>query len=261
MNHDDLEKLTKKELLAILNGRFANTRKAEYPISFQPSETSVHSNNDSCKFTQLIEEEKIKLGQELHDNLCPQLTCIEMSLHAIRLQVQNSSQIALSQINDLSEVTRAALLQVRTMAAGLTSVGLENQSISQALDHWVKLMDSILPMTLTFSGLQNFTLRDLTAGLHVYRIAQEAVQNAVKHAKANRVNVQLEVDNENLVLIVQDDGIGKIESTMQSNMGSGIRNMRYRSQLLHAQLSFCENVPDGTTVRCDIPSIVDTREK
>ena len=249
MSFDNLEKLSKQELLAILNSRLVHTRKGGH-------QNSVHSNHDSCKFTQLIEEDRVKLGRELHDSLCPPLTCIEMSLHAIRLQVQNSSPIEITQINKLSEVIRDSLSLVRTMAAGLTSVGLENQGLSQALGHWVKLMDTILPMTLTFRESPSFTLRDLTAGLHIYRIAQEAVQNAVKHSKANRIHVQLEVENENLILIVQDNGIGKIESAMQSNMGSGIRNMRYRSQLLHAQLNFCENDPEGTTVRCDIPAIV-----
>jgi signal transduction histidine kinase len=134
---------------------------------------------------------------------------------------------------------------------------VEELGLSEALSTWVTLMDSVLPMKLVFVGASSgFTLRNTSAGVHVYRIAQESIQNAIKHSQAGLIEVFLDAQDENLVLTVQDNGKGKVEGRAIVRAGFGISNMRFRSQLLHAQLTFCENEPQGVKVRCEIPSVL-----
>ena len=257
MKLEDLDRLPKGTLLALLKAAIAEKgiNKSVDPL-VQPNNSAPIAFADH-QVIQMIEDHNLKLARELHDDLCPHLTCIEMALQSIQNQPGLSESDRVGKMDGLLKVVKTALLKTRTMTTGLNLLNVEELGLSKALSNWVSLMDSVLQMKLVFVGAATgFTLRESTANVHVFRIAQESIQNAIKHSDATLIEVRVEMEGENLVLTVQDNGKGKVEGGHMANAGFGISSMRFRSQLLHAQLSFCENDPQGVKVKCEIPSVI-----
>ena len=250
MNFEELDKLSKSTLLGLL--KEAVVKNGSSPLltsSKQPATNQV---------AQLLEADKLKLSRELHDDLCPHLTCLEMGLHAIQNDASMTEVQRSEKIGNLLKVVQNALLKTRTMIAGVDLSHIEEVGLPQAISSWLNLMNSVLPVELkSVVSHDDIALRSATAGVHIYRIAQESIQNAIKHSAASLVEVRLEVQGEDLLLTVQDNGKGKVEGgQLLGGTGCGVSNMRFRSQLLHAQLSFCENTPQGVKVICCIPSVI-----
>jgi two-component system sensor histidine kinase DegS len=249
MNFEELDKLPKSSLLALLKDALVKNGSSPSLTSFKrPASNQV---------AELIEADKLKLSRELHDDLCPQLTCLEMGLHAIQVDASMTEEERTEKMGKLLTVVQNALLKTRTMIAWSDATDIEDVGLPQAISSWVNLMNSVLPMELkSVASHDDIALHPATAGVHIYRIAQESIQNAIKHSAASLVEVRLEVQGEDLLLIVQDNGKGKVEDGQLGETGCGVSNMRFRSQLLHAQLSFSENTPQGVKVICRIPSVI-----
>jgi len=249
MNLEELDKLPKSSLLALLKDALVKNESSPSLTSFKRPASN--------QLVELIEADKLKLSRELHDDLCPHLTCLEMGLHAIQIDASMTEEERSEKMGKLLKVVQKALLKTRTMIAWSDPSDIEEVGLPQAISSWVNLMNSVLPMELkSVVSHDDIALRPATAGVHIYRIAQESIQNAIKHSAASLVEVRLEVQGEDLLLIVQDNGKGKVEDGQLGETGCGVSNMRFRSQLLHAQLSFCENAPQGVKVICRIPSVI-----
>jgi signal transduction histidine kinase len=93
---------------------------------------------------------------------------------------------------------------------------------------------------------------DNQTAMHLYRLSQEAVTNAVKHGRGHNILISLADDSELLTLTIEDDGRG-LPATRESNAGSGLRIMRYRAELIGATLSVGPAQPRGTIVNCLLP--------
>ena len=250
MNFEELDKLPKSTLLALLKDALVKNGSSPSLTSFKRPATH--------QLVEVIEADKLKLSRELHDDLCPHLTCLEMGLHAIQIDASMTEEERSKKMGKLLKVVQKALLKTRTMIAWSDPSHIEEVGLPQAISSWVNLMNSVLPMELkSVVSHDDIALHSATAGVHIYRIAQESIQNAIKHSAASLVEVRLEVQGEDLLLTVQDNGKGKVEGgQLVGGTGCGVSNMRFRSQLLHAQLSFCENTPQGVKVICRIPSAI-----
>lgn len=202
----------------------------------------------------ISEEEKQKLGRDLHDDLGQQLTCVDLLVHSIQRQLDQTGQMDRSKLDRLSKLVRNALVTSKNMACGLSTFGLEEQGVCVALNHWISSLDEVLPIKLTFRGPEPLKWCDRDASVHIYRIVQEAVQNAIKHAGASKIQVALMDAGAEWVLTVEDNG--NFSDEISSNAGLGVKTMLYRSRLLHAPLHIQKNQQGGLTVRCEIPSNV-----
>ena len=110
-----------------------------------------------------------------------------------------------------------------------------------------------------FQGDQSIAISDATLATHLYRIAQEAVRNAVKHARADRITVQLTQKEGKLTLQVADNGIG-IPADADESPGIGHRSMSYRAGLIGAALEMQAGQNGGTTVTCTLSRVAEADE-
>ena len=106
-------------------------------------------------------------------------------------------------------------------------------------------------MPVTYQGTEPVASLDRAAPINLYRIAQEAVNNAIKHAGASHITIRLQQEEETLVLEVADDGRG-LEAASRHSRGMGLRIMRYRASMIGGSLEYLPNTPSGTRVRCVI---------
>ena len=130
----------------------------------------------------------------------------------------------------------------------------EPDGLTSALSQLAATVSSIYHIPCRFDCPQPVLLEDHQAASQLYRIAQEAVTNAMKHAKARTVVIYLEKTREGLTLRISDDGIGMPDQVINAGGGSGLKIMRYRALALGASLRFENNPPGGTLVTAFIPA-------
>ncbi|MDB4665220.1 PAS domain-containing protein [Verrucomicrobia bacterium] len=202
-----------------------------------------------------IEEEKTRFAADLHDDLCQQLSCVEMLARTQQGQLAAESGRSGTDATDLLLSIRKANMTARSMARGLSSLGVAEMGLRACLAQWVLALDELLPIHFVFRSPPKLEWVDPERVLHIYRIAQEAVHNAIRHAHATKITVQIQVQGDGLHLSVEDNGTGTKDPGARFLPGLGLRNMEMRSRLLNAHLEVLKLNEGGVKVICKIPSM------
>ncbi|MGW8310505.1 MAG: sensor histidine kinase [Thiogranum sp.] len=196
--------------------------------------------------------EQERIGRDIHDGLGQQLTGISMLAKAEELRLrQTGEEQAANAVAVLVRHTEVALKQARAMARGLRPVEIAPDGLAYALANLAKQVTTIDGVDCQYLGLADLAVEDEVAA-HLFRIAQEAVQNALKHAQATRIELDLRRKPEGLLLTVRDDGRG-IDPDVEQGDSMGLKIMRYRANILGGRLTIGPEPHRGTLVRCVVP--------
>lgn len=205
------------------------------------------------------ELERQRIGQDLHDDLCQHLTgiaCLERVLQQ-RLESQNPNEAAdAARLVDLIE---QGIRRARDLAHGLQPVELSG-GLQAALSELARRVQEMFGVQCHFRGNCNFIFQDPAAPMHLYHIAQEAINNAIRHGNAQNIHVELARDSKTIALTIHDDGVGL--PPVLSSDGLGLRAMRHRARLIGARLSIGPTAGKGTILTCQLPgeSAIDNEE-
>lgn len=197
------------------------------------------------------EDVRREIGRELHDALGQQLTGLSLLTKALELRLAETAQTERQHAAEITALARTAVAEVRRLAHGLYPVELERHGLEAAL---AELADS----TTRHQGPRCRFQRpspgeplDKTVALHLFRIAQEAVNNAVKHSDAEDIIIDLSRKESSHQLVIQDNGKGMVDpAPLRGAMGLAI--MRYRARLIGAVLDVQSMPGEGTRVLCRI---------
>ena len=192
--------------------------------------------------------EQRHIGQDLHDGLCQQLVGIEFRNSVLVQQLKNvpAAQAEAAQIGEsIRDVTR----QARSLARGLSPVQIETNGLMAALDSLTANTAKLFCLTCSFECPRPVLVENPTIATHLYRVAQEAIGNAVKHAQAKSIVVNLEQSDGELTLRIKDNGHGFTRQTGAME-GMGLRIMAYRADMIGANLRVDSTIGKGTTVAC-----------
>lgn len=196
-----------------------------------------------------IEREQARLGRDLHDGLCQSLVVAKFGIAYLERLIGKQFPKAVAEARSLEDLINQGIQQARDMVRGLNPVRRAPDGLEIALH---KLAASVA----AHSGLhcfchfpQSVRVANHDLAVHVYRIAQEAVQNAVKHARAKNISISLVRRAHRLTLAVKDDGIGVPLALKQSGMG--FENMRTRADLIGGKLEIRRRQSGGTSVKCE----------
>ncbi|MEQ1858727.1 MAG: GAF domain-containing protein [Chthoniobacteraceae bacterium] len=195
------------------------------------------------------DNERTRIGQDLHDDLCQQLTGIEMHTEALKTQL-DGLPAAQKAVERIGAYLRTATLQARSLARGLSPVQLGGEGLAPALRELVANMTALFRVACEFHSTVTVLVADPLKATHLYRIAQEAVSNAVRHGRATRVVVSLAGTARGAALTIADDGMGCSTSIWEST-GMGLRIMQYRSEMIGATLRIQPRAGGGTSVSCE----------
>ena len=144
-----------------------------------------------------------------------------------------------------------AIAQGKNLAKSLFPVMLEEEGLVWALKNLAETTTAVSRVPCTFEGAMPVLLADNVIATHLYRIAQEAISNAVRHAQPTVIGITLEEREQGILLTVQDDGIGiKMASR---DAGMGLRIMRFRASAIGADLDITHLAEGGTRVEVVIP--------
>ena len=195
------------------------------------------------------DNERARIGQDLHDDLCQQLTGIELRTEVLRLRLAGLPE-AQEEVEMIGGYLRVATLHARTLAHGLSPVQLEASGLMTALRELAADMGGLFRVACVFRCESPVLMGDPFAATHLYRIAQEAISNAVRHGHAKNIVVSLAHGPAGGVLTVADDGTG-CATPVPGSAGMGLRTMQYRSEMIGATLCVGPAEGGGTAVRCE----------
>lgn len=200
---------------------------------------------------QISEREQRRLGQDLHDGLGQSLTGIAFlcKVLAQRLGTRNIPEAV--DADNIAKLINEALLQTRQLSRELCPVVLENNDVESALLQLAENVKTFFGVCCTTKLDSKIKIADNAVAVHLYRIAQEATTNAIKHGKAKRIAIGLFVSGSRLVLRIQDDGIG-FPKTAPKQKGMGLRVMQHRARMIGGTLSIRPGKEQGTIVTCSV---------
>ncbi|WP_372634433.1 PAS domain S-box protein [Fodinibius sp.] len=204
----------------------------------------------------IAEGERRRIGHELHDGLGQMLSGISLISRNLARKLEANGLPAADEVLEISKMIREADEHARELAHGLAHIDLENEGLQAALSRLCERNEELTEIPCVFECPNDIEIEKLTVALHLYRIAQEAINNAVKHGQATKVFVRLEA-NENkkrLQLVVEDNGKGFSATEKEKHAGMGINTMKYRSHILGGKLNITETPEGWTRVICSIPS-------
>jgi PAS domain S-box-containing protein len=198
---------------------------------------------------EISNREQRRIGSDLHDGLGQELTGIALMLGGLTQSVRRGTMPKASELRELTALVSGAIEQTRTLARGLSPVALDGGGLVHALRALVARAREMYGLDVRFrSRVSARVTLDAAATGHLYRIAQESLTNAARHAAAATVVVQLSVRGRRVALAVSDDGRGLAPG---SSNGVGLKIMRYRANMLGGELLIePRSNGKGTRVTC-----------
>jgi signal transduction histidine kinase len=195
---------------------------------------------------EVVAKEQRRIGADLHDGLGQQLTAIEIMCAGLKEDVAGAGKLA-RQVDRIGGMLRESIAQVRALSRGLVPVGDQPDALWASLVELVQQTNSLRRAACRFECPVVVLLDDAALAGELYRIAQEAVNNAVKHGRAKKITVSMVRDGGGLELSVQDNGRG-FPKVLKP--GLGLQVMRHRAGGIGADLTVESKPGRGTLVRC-----------
>jgi PAS domain S-box-containing protein len=193
--------------------------------------------------------EQTRIGQELHDSAGQELTALGLLAEGLVEALEESSPAEAVLATKIAEGLKRVLGQVRGLSRGLVPVEVDAAGLMAALAELASQTSELHGVTCTFDCKEQVLVDDNQAATHLYRIAKEAVTNALKHSRANNIAISLEGDEKSITLRVRDNGVGFPREPGEAR-GMGLKIMRYRAGLINAGLTVGPAEPGGTLVSC-----------
>jgi signal transduction histidine kinase len=203
------------------------------------------------ELARVADDERRHLGSEIHDGVCQQLTGALLRCQAIERCLERGAPPDVHEVGALSALLAETIQEARGVAQGLCPLDPTPEAIERAVRELARQAEhtSGVPCEVRITG--DVEVPNPGTAQHLYRIAQEALSNAVRHAHARRIQVELEGTHDGLRLQVEDDGRGMPVGGGAG--GLGLRTMAYRAQLLDGDLSIDATPAGGTRVSCRVP--------
>ncbi|MCS6822775.1 MAG: histidine kinase [Cytophagaceae bacterium] len=217
----------------------------------------MHGKIRSASLIEGQEEERKRIAIELHDGLGQMLTALKLKAENIgQLPFENEKDT--QNFNELKQLITETIAEVRTISFNLMPSVLTDFGIRSALEMLIEQLSKTSRTTIIFDSNLQQKRFDSALEIALYRICQEALNNALKHAHAENIIVQLNQKNDHLLLIITDDGVGfdahKILSAKRTDLHkNGIYNMQARTELLNGEIKISSSQANGTKIYVRIP--------
>ena len=211
-----------------------------------------HSQRLEREIIGISEREQRRIGQDLHDGLCQYLAALGCAAESLRgdlgkLKLPAEADVA----GELAKLLQDAVVQTRDLARGLVPVQMDEAGLASALENLTASVARLQGVDCTFETSGPSVSYEEKAAVHLYRIAQEAINNATKHGKARKISLSLNAVDGLTTLRIADDGLG-ISKTAPDDGGMGLSIMNYRARLSGGELQIDEPESGGTIVLCTL---------
>lgn len=204
------------------------------------------------------EEERTRVAREIHDELGQLLTGLKMDVRWLERKLSEPGlppafNSLLDRAVGASELADATIAVVQKIAAELRPGALDHLGLEVALTREARRFQDRSGLPCTVTAAANWSVPSVQIANELFRICQEALTNVLRHARATRVAISLRVEGSDLVLEVDDDGVGMAQAELSASRSLGLLGMRERAALCGGTVAFEPNPPRGTRVTVRVP--------
>lgn len=194
----------------------------------------------------ISEKERQKIGQDLHDDLGPHLIGIEVMSELLKKKLQEDIIPSSAEVEKIRSLIEQAIAKTRRLSRGLCPVFLADHGLESLLQEMASNIKEVHGIDCAFTYERSILVEDITACTHIYYIVHEAVYNAIKHGHAGRVDIELLYRDPVVTVSIRDNGTGMVHE--EAPQGMGLKIMRFRANMIGADLNIASRPGGGTTV-------------
>lgn len=198
---------------------------------------------------EVSEREQRRIGYDLHDSLCQHLTATAMAGQVLAEKLESSGSREAADAGRVVQLVEDGITQARNIARGLQLEEIGGEGLPHAFEDLAQSTSVSCGVECVFICRHGVEVHDVSSATHLYRIAQEAVANAVKHGRPRRIIIELQVAGDRVTLTVRDDGTGLSEGAGKGG-GMGLRIMQHRASMIGGVLKAGRNPDGGTIIEC-----------
>ena len=198
------------------------------------------------------EREQRKIGHDLHDSLGQHLTATAMAGKVLSQKLAGKALPETGVADQVVSMIEEAIELTRTLARSLHPIEMQTEGLTDALQELADNISKAFLVTCKLECPQIISLATADANMHLYRITQEAISNAIRHGQAKNIIIRLEVADGKIMLTITDDGVG-LPADAGSKNGMGLNIMDYRAGMIGANLQVARQPTRGTRVTCTLP--------
>ena len=197
----------------------------------------------------IANQEQMRIGQDLHDGLGQHLTGITFLTRALEKKLGARALPEAAEAAEIVQLVIQALSQTRNLARGIFPVELESTGLVPALRELASTVEELFGISCLVDCPEDVMISSHSLANHLFRLAQEAVNNSIKHGKARQVIIGLHDQDGRVELSIRDDGVGLPRDGIKMK-GLGLRIMSYRAQKIGAVFGIESPESSGTVVTC-----------
>jgi len=212
------------------------------------------------KLLEISEREQRRIGQDLHDGISQHLRGIAYLNHVLYERLAERNRPEAAESARITQLLEEVMDQARSLARGLFPVALEATGLMDALRALGLTVRDIYKRDCRFVCPKPVPMYENLTATHLFRIAQEAVNNAIRHGNATRIVISLSIRDEVVVLSVRDNGRG-FPASLPETRGMGLEIMKHRARMIDGRLSHRPIPRGGTVLVCMVPALRDSRMK
>jgi len=201
-----------------------------------------------------------RIGQDLHDGLGQHLTGIAFMSKVLQQKLAEKADAEAPAAGKIVSLVNEAIHKTRELSRGLLPVVSDARGLMSALDRWALEIEDLFGIDCNFACPEPVLIHDNTVAVHLYHIAQEAVNNAIKHGRAQKILISLGAGEGEIELRIEDNGCG-IADHRGKGQGMGLHIMNYRAKTIGGGLVVCKRPQGGTVVACTLPSQIRPEEE
>lgn len=204
------------------------------------------------------DRERKRIARELHDGIGQYLTAANMNLEAINKDIANLSEKRKNQFSKGLKLIKESINEIRNISQNLMPKTIEDYGLVKAIEALIENYKNSTEIKFSFNYNLNEELLNEQEKINIYRIVQETVHNAVKHAECTKISIQLYQEHDMVCLTVEDNGVGipsskEVNGGIRNGSGLGLQSIRSRSQAMSASIAF-DSVPEkGTVISLWVP--------
>jgi len=201
----------------------------------------------------ISEYEQRRIAEDLHDGVGQQLGGISFLSEALKKNLEAQASPEAGTAARISNLLTVAVAETRSLARGLHPVMAEANGLMSALEDLATRVTDLFKVSCRFECPQAVLVVDNTKATHLYRIAQEAITNAIKHGRAQQIEIRLSTTTEQITMTVSDDGVG-LQTAARQPKGMGLRIMNHRASMIGGTVILQKKHGGGTEMVCIVRS-------
>ena len=196
-----------------------------------------------------LQEQRLRISRDLHDNIGAQLTFIISSVDNLKYGFKIEDEKLKAKLNVISSFAKETIYELRDTIWAMNKDAINFEDLKTRISNFIenaKMAAQGIDFQFVYHGEFDETIFSAVEGMNMYRIIQEAINNAMKHAKATQILVTVRKEDAGYEIEIKDNGVGF--DTLDSELGNGLNNLKKRAKEINGEISVTSQLQIGTTV-------------